>query len=107
MTKPGAHFFFDTLNCAFVSKLVAINIWQEWTSRAFMPPRLHEWRMFIWPEELRGLLVQAGFEFKEYRGTSLDASIPRINSFSPTKRGPPSRDDSGVANWLGQCRCFL
>jgi 2-polyprenyl-6-hydroxyphenyl methylase/3-demethylubiquinone-9 3-methyltransferase len=36
--------------------------------------------MFIRPEELKGLLVQAGFEFKEFRGTSPDVSIPKMIS---------------------------
>jgi 2-polyprenyl-6-hydroxyphenyl methylase / 3-demethylubiquinone-9 3-methyltransferase len=45
-----------------------------------MPPRLHEWRMFIRPEELKGLLTQSGFEFKEFRGTSPDVSIPKMIS---------------------------
>jgi 2-polyprenyl-6-hydroxyphenyl methylase / 3-demethylubiquinone-9 3-methyltransferase len=80
VTKPGGIFFFDTLNRTFVSRLVAIKIWQEWKSTAFMPRRLHEWRMFIRPEELKGLLAQAGFEFKEFRGTSPDVSIPRMIS---------------------------
>jgi 2-polyprenyl-6-hydroxyphenyl methylase / 3-demethylubiquinone-9 3-methyltransferase len=80
VTKPGGLFFYDTLNRTFVSKLVAIKMWQEWKSTAFMPPRLHEWRMFIRPEELRGLLVEAGFEFKEFRGTSPDISIPKMIS---------------------------
>jgi 2-polyprenyl-6-hydroxyphenyl methylase/3-demethylubiquinone-9 3-methyltransferase len=80
VTKPGGVFFFDTLNRTFVSKVVAIKIWQEWRITAFMPPRLHEWRMFIRPEELKGLLVQAGFGFKEFRGTSPNVSIPKMIS---------------------------
>jgi 2-polyprenyl-6-hydroxyphenyl methylase / 3-demethylubiquinone-9 3-methyltransferase len=80
VTKPGGVFFFDTLNRTFVSKLVAIKIWQEWKSTAFMPARLHEWRMFIRPEELKQLLTQSGFEFKEFRGTSPDVSIPKMIS---------------------------
>jgi 2-polyprenyl-6-hydroxyphenyl methylase/3-demethylubiquinone-9 3-methyltransferase len=80
VTKAGGVFFFDTLDRTFVSKLVAIKIWQEWKSTAFMPPQLHEWRMFIRPEELKGLLAQAGFEFKEFRGTSPDISIPKMIS---------------------------
>lgn len=80
VTKPGGIFFFDTLNRTFVSKLVAIKIWQEWKSTAFMPPRLHEWKMFIRPEELKGLLTQAGFEFKAFRGTSPNVSIPKMIS---------------------------
>src|SRR5215469_877303 len=78
VTKPGGVFFFDTLNRTFLSKLVAIKIWQEWKSTAFMPPRLHEWRMFIQPDELKGLLTKSGFEFKEFRGTSPDVSIPKM-----------------------------
>jgi 2-polyprenyl-6-hydroxyphenyl methylase/3-demethylubiquinone-9 3-methyltransferase len=80
VTKPGGVFFFDTLNRTFISKLVAIKIWQEWKSTAFMPPRLHEWRMFIRPEELKRLLTQSGFECKEFRGTSPDVSIPKMIS---------------------------
>ena len=80
VTQPGGCFFFDTLNRTFLSKLVAIKIWQEWKSTAFMPPRLHEWRMFIQPEELKGLLTQAGFEFKEFRGTSPNVSALKMIS---------------------------
>ena len=36
--------------------------------------------MFIRPEELKGLLVQAGFEFREFLGTSPDVSIPKMIS---------------------------
>ena len=80
VTKPGGVFFFDTLNRTFISKLVAIKIWQEWKSTAFMPPRLHEWKMFVQPEELKEVLAQARFEFKEFRGTSPNISIPRMIS---------------------------
>ena len=78
--KPGGVFFFDTLNRTLVSKLVAIKMWQEWRSTAFMPPRLHQWKMFIRPEELKGSLVHAGFEFKEFRGTSPNLNIPAMIS---------------------------
>lgn len=80
VTKPGGVFFFDTLNRTFVSKLVAIKIWQKWKSTAFMPPRLHEWRMFIRPEELKRLLTESGFKFKEFRGASPDVSILKMIS---------------------------
>ncbi|HKF50853.1 MAG TPA: bifunctional 2-polyprenyl-6-hydroxyphenol methylase/3-demethylubiquinol 3-O-methyltransferase UbiG [Candidatus Acidoferrales bacterium] len=80
VTKPGGVFFFDTLNRTFASKLVAIKIWQEWKSTAFMPPQLHEWRMFIRPEELKELLLQTGFEFREFRGTSPNVSVLKMIS---------------------------
>jgi 2-polyprenyl-6-hydroxyphenyl methylase/3-demethylubiquinone-9 3-methyltransferase len=78
--KPGGIFFFDTLNRSFISRLVAIKIWQEWKSTAFMLPNLHVWKMFIKPEELKGLIVQTGFVFKEFRGTSPNVSIPKMIS---------------------------
>lgn len=80
VTKPGGVFFFDTLNRTFISKLVAIKMFQEWKSMALMPPRLHEWRMFIRPEELKRLLTQAGFKSREFRGTSPNVSIPKFIS---------------------------
>jgi len=80
VTKPGGVFFFDTLNRTFASKLVAIKIWQEWKSTAFMPLRLHEWKMFIRPEELKGLLARTGFESKEFRGTSPNVSVLKMIS---------------------------
>src|SRR5580658_5693626 len=78
VTEPGGYFFFDTLNRTFISKLVAIKIWQEWKSTAFMPPRVHEWKMFIRPEELKEALTQSGFELKEFRGTSPNVSVPKM-----------------------------
>ncbi len=80
VTQPGGIFFFDTLNRTFVSKLVAIKIWQEWKGTAFMPARLHEWKMFIRPEELKELLADTGFEFRELRGTSPNVSVPKMIS---------------------------
>jgi hypothetical protein len=68
------------INRTFLSKIAAVKILQEWKGTALMPPRPHEWRMFIRPEELKGLLVQTGFEFKEFCGTSPNVSIPKMIS---------------------------
>jgi len=76
--KPGGAFVFDTLNRTFISKLVAIKIWQEWKRWAFFPPKLHNWKMFIKPEELKLVLLDNGFEFKEYRGTQPNVPIPTM-----------------------------
>ena len=59
--KPNGVFFYDTLNRTFVSKLVAIKIWQEWKRWAFMPPNLHVWEMFIKPAELKELFGKEWF----------------------------------------------
>jgi 2-polyprenyl-6-hydroxyphenyl methylase/3-demethylubiquinone-9 3-methyltransferase len=79
--KPGGVFVFDTLNRTFISKLVAIKIWQEWKRWAFMPPNLHNWKMFIKPNELKLLLLDNGFDFKEFCGTEPNLSIPKMLSY--------------------------
>jgi 2-polyprenyl-6-hydroxyphenyl methylase/3-demethylubiquinone-9 3-methyltransferase len=76
--KHDGVFVFDTLNRTFISKLVAIKIWQEWKRWAFFPPNLHVWEMFIKPKELKTLLEQSNFEFKEFRGSSPNISIPKM-----------------------------
>jgi 2-polyprenyl-6-hydroxyphenyl methylase/3-demethylubiquinone-9 3-methyltransferase len=79
--KPNGIFIYDTLNRTFISKLVAIKIWQEWKRWAFMPPNLHVWKMFIKPEEIKELLAKNGFEWKEHRGSEPNVSIPKMLSY--------------------------
>ncbi|MBV6443030.1 MAG: 3-demethylubiquinone-9 3-O-methyltransferase [Haliscomenobacteraceae bacterium CHB4] len=79
--KPGGVFFYDTLNRTFISKLVAIKIWQEWKRWAFMPPNLHVWEMFIKPSEIRELLAANNLEWREHRGAEPNASIPKMLGF--------------------------
>lgn len=76
--KPGGVFIYDTLNRTFISKLVAIKIWQEWKRWAFMPPNLHVWEMFIKPEEIKTLLHQSGLEWKHHVGSKPNVSIPKM-----------------------------
>jgi 2-polyprenyl-6-hydroxyphenyl methylase/3-demethylubiquinone-9 3-methyltransferase len=76
--KPGGVFFYDTLNRTFISKLVAIKIWQEWKRWAFMPPNLHVWEMFIKPQEIKALLQKSGFDWKEHTGSEPNVSIPKM-----------------------------
>lgn len=58
--KPGGTYLFDTINRTPQSRLIMINLLQEWRWTAMMPPRLHDWRMFIRPAELRQALEQHG-----------------------------------------------
>jgi len=76
--KPGGVFCYDTINRTFISKLIAINIAQKWKRWAFMPPNLHVWDMFIKPGEIKSLLQQNNFEWKEHRGTEPDLSYAKI-----------------------------
>jgi 2-polyprenyl-6-hydroxyphenyl methylase/3-demethylubiquinone-9 3-methyltransferase len=55
--RPGGIYLYDTLNRTLPSRVIAIKVWQEWPSTAFMEPNLHDWRMFIKPRELQALLL--------------------------------------------------
>src|SRR5262245_42136577 len=99
--KPGGVFCFDTLNRTFVSKLVAIKIWQEWKRWAFMPPNLHVWEMFIKPSELKELFGLKGLEWKDYVGSSPNMSIPRMLSYLRKRaKGELTYEDLGEKFWL-------
>jgi 2-polyprenyl-6-hydroxyphenyl methylase / 3-demethylubiquinone-9 3-methyltransferase len=99
--KPQGVFFYDTLNRTFISKLVAIKIWQEWKRWAFMPPNLHVWKMFIKPNEIKGLLSQNGFEWREHKGSQPNVSIPKMLSFLRKRaKGEWTYADLGKNFWL-------
>ena len=99
--KPKGVFFYDTLNRTFISKLVAIKIWQEWKRWAFMPPNLHVWEMFIKPNEMRELLEKNGFEWKEHHGSSPNVSIPKMLGYLRKRaKGEWSFEDLGKKFWL-------
>jgi 2-polyprenyl-6-hydroxyphenyl methylase/3-demethylubiquinone-9 3-methyltransferase len=56
--RPGGVYLYDTLNRTLRSRLIGIKLWQDWKATAFMEPNLHDWRMFIKPQELHELLSQ-------------------------------------------------
>ncbi len=58
--KPGGIYLYDTINRTALSKLIAIKIFQEWSWTRFMPPNLHDWSMFIKPDELEAELGKCG-----------------------------------------------
>lgn len=76
--RPGGVFIYDTLNRTFISKLVAIKIWQEWKRWAFMPPNLHVWKMFIKPSEMKTLLAKNRLAWQEHIGSEPNVSIPQM-----------------------------
>jgi 2-polyprenyl-6-hydroxyphenyl methylase/3-demethylubiquinone-9 3-methyltransferase len=58
--RPGGTYLYDTINRTPQSRLIVIKLLQEWRWTALMPPRLHDWKMFIRPAELRRMLEQHG-----------------------------------------------
>ena len=76
--KPRGIFFYDTINRTFRSKLVMIKLFQDWSWTSFMPPDLHDWNMFIKPEELIAVLTGSGLENQGLTGFKPTASPPQI-----------------------------
>ena len=72
--KAGGVYLYDTINRTPQSKLILIKLFQEWGWTSFMPPRLHDWEMFIRPGELARLLEQQGLRPGPVRGLK-----PRAN----------------------------
>jgi 2-polyprenyl-6-hydroxyphenyl methylase / 3-demethylubiquinone-9 3-methyltransferase len=66
--KKDGVFLYDTINRTFPSKLVMIKLFQEWQATSFMPPGLHDWKMFITPDELRAHLAQSGLDLRDVQG---------------------------------------
>ena len=58
--EPGGVYLYDTINRTPASWLAVIVLLQELLWTRLMPPRLHDWHMFIRPDELRRLLEQHG-----------------------------------------------
>ena len=57
--RPGGVLVFDTINRTYASYVLAIAIAQE--GLRVVPPKTHDWRLFIKPEELTFLLQSHGF----------------------------------------------
>lgn len=66
--KPGGVFLFDTINRTLPSR-VMVTLFQEWGPTSVVPPRLHDWQMFLRPDELRDLLALSGIALADVVGT--------------------------------------
>jgi 2-polyprenyl-6-hydroxyphenyl methylase/3-demethylubiquinone-9 3-methyltransferase len=76
---PGGVFLFDTINRTLESWLVVIKLFQDWKSTRLMPPDLHDWKMFIKPENLAAALARHGLENRDLTG--LKSAISPIRAF--------------------------
>lgn len=66
--KPGGVLAFDTINRTFASYVLAIALAQE--GLGIVPPRTHDWRLFIQPHEVAYLMQSHGFvcDTSHFRG---------------------------------------
>jgi 2-polyprenyl-6-hydroxyphenyl methylase/3-demethylubiquinone-9 3-methyltransferase len=66
--EPGGVFLYDTVNRTRRSKLLMIKIAQDWSATAWAEPNLHDFDMFLRPEELEAHLEQSGLEVRDRVG---------------------------------------
>lgn len=76
--RPGGVFLFDTINRTMASRLLAIKVMQEWRLTRFIDTAVHDWDMFIKPEELADALGRAGLQMDEVVGLGPRSSKPRV-----------------------------
>lgn len=86
--RRGGLFLYDTINQTVQSKLIVIKLLQEWKATSVMPPRTHDWNMFIKPQRLQELMRQQGLASQEKVGLKPAASLLTIiGSLRQCKRG--------------------
>ena len=103
--KPGGLYMFDTINRTRRSKLVMIKLFQEWKSTALMEPNLHDWDMFIRPEELVDALGRAGLENRDLQGIGPARNpVSMILDMRKRARGEMSFSEFGNRNKMRELR---
>jgi 2-polyprenyl-6-hydroxyphenyl methylase/3-demethylubiquinone-9 3-methyltransferase len=101
--RPGGVFLYDTINRTFRSRLIVIGLLQEWTWTALMPPRLHDWSMFIRPAELARLLERHGLQPGGLTGLKPRANPLRVvRALRRRKRGLLSYAEAVAEMDLGE-----
>jgi len=94
--RGGGLFLYDTINQTLQSKLIAIKLLQEWKFTSVMPPKTHDWTMFIKPQRLQELMRQQGLASQEIVGLKPAASpMAIIGSLRQHKRGELSFAELG------------
>jgi 2-polyprenyl-6-hydroxyphenyl methylase / 3-demethylubiquinone-9 3-methyltransferase len=103
--KPGGSYLYDTINRTARSRLIVIALLQEWRWTAVMPPGLHDWNMFIKPEELHRLLEGQGLVPAGLTGLKPRANLFRVvRALRRCKRGLISPVEAGRQMSPGESR---
>lgn len=85
--KPQGVFLFDTVNRTMTSKLLAINVMQKWRFTRLVDATVHDWDMFIRPEELADRMRSHRLQIGDIVGLAPRAGAPRVLlSFVRAKR---------------------
>lgn len=78
--EPGGVFLYDTINRTWQSKLIMIKLAQEWPATAWAEPGLHDFAMFIRPQELEENLAAAGLEVRGRVGFAPASSLGSLKA---------------------------
>ncbi|MCD2441035.1 bifunctional 2-polyprenyl-6-hydroxyphenol methylase/3-demethylubiquinol 3-O-methyltransferase UbiG [Agromyces sp. SYSU K20354] len=86
--RPGGLYLFDTINRTWRSKMLAIKAMQEWRLTRIMDTAIHEWSMFITPDELGATLGRHGLDIVEVVGLAPRARwLTILAALGDTRRG--------------------
>ena len=86
--RPGGLYLFDTINRTWRSKVLAIKAMQEWRLTRIMDTEIHEWSMFIPPDELASSLDRHGMDVVEVVGLAPRAGpLTILTALRDTRRG--------------------
>jgi ubiquinone biosynthesis O-methyltransferase len=65
---PGGGFLYDTINRTWSSKLLMIKLAQDWKATAWAEPGLHDFAMFIRPQEFEAYIKKASLDVRDRIG---------------------------------------
>lgn len=86
--KPQGVFLFDTVNRTRTSRVLAIKVMQEWRLTRIIDVPIHDWDMFIKPEELESGMRSAGLVMHDVVGLAPRANpVSVVVSFVRANRG--------------------
>lgn len=72
--KPGGIFLFDTINRTVQSKFIMIWLLENMLRK--IPQGIHDWDMFITPDELTDVMARCGFQSVQIRGMDVFGRTP-------------------------------
>ena len=103
--KPGGVYLYDTINRTRRSKLVMIKLMQEWRATALMEPNLHDWDMFIKPDELVAAMARAGLENRDIVGVGPARNpVSLVMDMRRRARGDMTYGEFGARNKFRETR---
>ncbi|WP_159617604.1 bifunctional 2-polyprenyl-6-hydroxyphenol methylase/3-demethylubiquinol 3-O-methyltransferase UbiG [Arthrobacter zhaoguopingii] len=86
--RPGGLYLFDTINRTRTSRFLGIKVMQDWSLTKVTDAALHDWNLFITPDELTAQLSQTGLGVEEIAGLAPRAPKPVVlKSFYDARRG--------------------